>query len=169
MEDNLDNKIEFKDRVISFYKENKFKIFTSIIFLIIIIASFISYKIYADKKNDLISEKYIEAGLYLSSNDKLNAKKIYKEIILSENKFYGALALNSILEKNLEKDKEKIISYFKIIEGLNYSKEQRDLISFKKALYLMKQLDTDEAKEILQNLIDSESTLKNLAEEILQN
>ena len=50
MEDNLDNKIEFKDRIISFYKENKFKIFTSIIFLIIIIASFISYKIYADKK-----------------------------------------------------------------------------------------------------------------------
>ena len=73
------------------------------------------------------------------------------------------------MEKNLEKDKEKIISYFKIIEGLNYSKEQRDLISFKKALYLMKQLDTDEAKEILQKLIDSESTLKNLAEEILQN
>ena len=33
----------------------------------------------------------------------------------------------------------------------------------------MKQLDTDEAKEILQKLIDSESTLKNLAEEILQN
>ena len=32
----------------------------------------------------------------------------------------------------------------------------------------MKQLDTDEAKEILQKLIDSESTLKNLAEEILQ-
>ena len=52
---------------------------------------------------------------------------------------------------------------------MNYSKEQKDLISFKKALYLMKQLDTDEAKEILQKLIDSESTLKNLAEEILQN
>ena len=34
-------------------------------------------------------------------------KKFIKEIILSENKFYGALALNSILEKNLEKDKNK--------------------------------------------------------------
>ena len=49
MEDNLDNKIEFKIES-SLFKENKFKIFTSIIFLIIIITSFISYKIYADKK-----------------------------------------------------------------------------------------------------------------------
>ena len=41
------------------------------------------------KKMNLISEKYIQAGLYLSSNDKLKSKKIYKEIILSKNKFYG--------------------------------------------------------------------------------
>ena len=36
------------------------------------------------------------------------------------------------------------------------SNEQKDLIILKKGLYLIKQLDTDEAKEILQNLIDSE-------------
>ena len=61
------------------------------------------------KKNEIISEKYIQAGLYLSSNEMKNAKKIYEEIIESKNKFYSILALNTILEKNLESnDKEKI-------------------------------------------------------------
>ena len=34
-----------------------------------------------------------------------NQKKIYEEIIKSENKFYSALALFTLIEKKLEKEK----------------------------------------------------------------
>ena len=39
------------------------------------------------KNNKLISEKYVQAGLYLASNDKEKAKDYYNDIILSKNKF----------------------------------------------------------------------------------
>ena len=70
---------------------------------------------------------------------KKKCKKYYEEIILSKNKFYSLLALNTILEKNLINDKKKIIKYFLKLEKFNFSKEANiDLIHFKKALYLIK-------------------------------
>ena len=62
------------------------------------------------------------------------------------------LALNTLLEKNLEKDEKKIISYFEILENLSLPKEQKDLVIFKKALFLIKIFNIDEGKK---------STLKN--------
>ena len=68
------------------------------------------------KKNRIISEKYIQAGLYLASNDNNKSKQLFEEIILSKNNFYSPLALNVLLEKSLEKDNNKIYGPFKIVE-----------------------------------------------------
>ena len=64
MEQNLNKKIEFKVKFISFLKENKKKSIFSILILIILIISTAFIKINNEKKNVLISEKYIQAGLY---------------------------------------------------------------------------------------------------------
>ena len=49
----------------------------------------------------MISEKYVKAGILLSNNKNEKAlKNYYEEIILSKNKFYSILALNTIIEKN---------------------------------------------------------------------
>ena len=54
---------------------------------------FYSYTcLFRDKKiksNNLISEKYISTGLYLSTKDIEKSKNFYEEIILSKNKFYS--------------------------------------------------------------------------------
>ena len=78
MEENSDQKIELKDRIVFFLKKNKFKLITLIFFILIIIFFFMFIKIQNEKKGNLISEKYITAGLYLSSNEneKSKAKKI---------------------------------------------------------------------------------------------
>ena len=138
MEQNINNKIELRDKLISFFNTNKLKIYTSIIIFIIIAITAIFLKINNDKKTSFIAEQYIKAGLYLSSNKKEEAINMYEEIILSKNKFYSVLALNNILEKNLVSDKSKILNFFKSVEELNLSEEQTDLIVFKKALYLNK-------------------------------
>ena len=167
MEQNTENQIEFKDRIISFYKINKNKIKIFLLILIILIISIFFIEISKSKKNEKISEKYVSAGVLYLENKNDQAKKIYEEILKSKNSFYTMLALSDILEKNLEQDKEKMITYFDKVEKLQKTKEQKDILIIKKALYLTKYSDEDEANKLLKKLINSNSKLKDLAEEIL--
>ncbi len=102
-----------------------------------------------------------------TQDEKDRSKKIYEDILKSNNSFYSTLALNNIIEKDLENNDEKILEYFDIIDKLQKNKEQKDLLKFKKALFLLKKLKTKEAKIILNELIESDSKIKNLAEDIL--
>ena len=52
-------------------------------------------------------------------------KNSFREIILSKNSFYGILALNLILEKNLISDKNQILNYFEILIKNRQSKENK--------------------------------------------
>ena len=164
----IDNKIKFIDKLISFYNNNKLKIYSITIILLTLLILITFLKLNNKKKNDLIAEKYIKAGLYLTAN-KEKSIEIYEEIILSKNKFYSILALNTILEKDLVLDNKKILYYFTTIDEIRKSKEQNNLISFKRALYLIKTSNIEEGKKILKDLINKNSKLKNLAEEILAN
>ena len=167
MDENLDKSKNFLEKINLFFENNKFKIvlIVFVIFLILIFTAFLNAS--AKKNNILISEKYIKAGLFLSKNQNENAKNYYEEIVLSENKFYSLLALNTLIEKGLINDKEKIIKYFVKLESLNFSKDLTDLILFKKALYLIKIKDNKSGKNILNKLIKDGSNLKPLAQDLI--
>ena len=167
MDQSLDKKIEFKDRIASFFINNKFKVYFFIGILIASIISLLFVNINKEKNNNLIAEKYIQAEQYLSSNENEKARNIYDQIILSKNKFYSILALNNIIEKNLVKDDNKILEYFMLVEKVANSKDQKDLITFKKALFLIKTLKEERGKSLLKNLIEQDSRFKPLAQEIL--
>jgi hypothetical protein len=169
MEQNKENKIEIKSKLLNFYKSNKLKlyIFIFIAVLLLIIVNFI--KINNEKNNILISQKYIKANLLLSSGNKEKSKIIYEEIIGSKNKFYSILALNNILEENLITDEKKILEYFDILVKVISENEQKDLLIFKKALYLIKIENIEEGKNLLKNLIKKDSSFKSIAQEILSN
>ena len=68
MSDSLENKIDLKDRIISYLKENKSKIILVIIFILLSIFSIISFNIYKLNKNELISEKFVQAKEVYSAN-----------------------------------------------------------------------------------------------------
>ena len=74
-----------------------------------------------------------------------------------------------ILEKKLETNSKKILDYFEIVEKLQNKKEQKDLIILKKSLYLIKISQIEKGNELLQKIIDSNSSLKSIAEELLEN
>ena len=167
MSDSLENKIDLKDRIISYLKENKSKIILVIIFILLSIFSIISFNIYKLNKNELISEKFVQAKLLLQNENKSDANKVFEEIIFSKNKFYSILALNTIIERNLIEDKIKIIEYFKFLEQMDIEEEQKDLLNFKKALFLIKYLDKEKGYKILEEISNSESSIKFLAKEIL--
>ena len=169
MDKTEENKIEIKDKIINFFNNNKAKIYIFIFILVTSLVLFSFLKFTNEKKNIIAAEKYIEAGIYLGSNKKKDAAtKIYEEIILSGNKFYSILSLNTILEKNLISDKNKILEYFSIVEKLTKSNEQLDLIFFKKALFLINKQEIKEGKAILEKLINQDSKYKFLAEEVLE-
>ena len=169
MEQKIDKSFENKNKFFSILKENKIKIICILFIFLVSALIVIFYKLNEQKKNTLISEKYIQAGLQLSADEKEKSKKILENIILSKNEFYSVLALNTLLEKNLEKDEKKIISYFEILEDLSLPKEQKDLVIFKKALFLIKIFKVDEGKNLLKKLIKENSNYKSLSEEILNN
>ena len=168
MQQSTENRLDLKNKIIAFYNNNKLKIYIIILILILILI-FSIFSIHLNKKkNILISEKYIQAGIYLKTDKKNNAKILYEEIILSKNSFYSILALNNIIEKNLIEDKDKILDYFKILEKNISKKENKDLILFKKALFLINSLDSQKGNELLKDLVNKNSSLKNIAEELIQ-
>ena len=136
-------------------------------FLLSIIIFFSFFNINNKKKNNLISEQFIQAGIYLSSGQKTKSIKIYDNIILSKNSFYSVLALNTVLEKKLVSNEKKILNYFDIVEGLDIPSDRKDLVLLKKSLYFMKNSKQEKAKRILRELIEKNSKYKNLAQEIM--
>ena len=167
MEENIEKKQELKSKLIHFFDKNKFSFFILISLIVIAIFALSLLQINVKKKNSLIAEKYIQAGIYLANKKNADATLIFEEIIESKNKFYSILSLNTILEKKLLTDKKKILLLFKKIEKVKTTQEQRDLIKFKKALFLINNSEFEEGKKLLQEIVDSKSGLKFLAEEII--
>ena len=167
MEQSLDKKIEIKDKLISLYNKHKFKFYLIIFILLLAVVIFLFLDENKKKNNRITSEKYVQAGLLMASGKAGEAQKLYEDIILSKNKFYSILSLNVILEKNLVEDKNQIIEYFEILESLDYTEESEELISLKKALYFLKQSDTETANNLLKKLIDKDSKFKSIVQEII--
>lgn len=159
--------MDFKEKLIIYYKKNKIKLFITQIIIVLVIILFAFLQIKKSKNNNVVAEKFIEAGLLLSSNQKDLANQIYEEVIFSKNKFYSILALNTILEKDLVSDTSVLLNYFKIVETIKKPTEQQDRILFRKALLLIKISKDKEGNNILKKLIDENSKLKPLAEEII--
>ena len=166
MEENQ-NKEKLIHQSKNFLKNNKLKFFSTIIILIVVAVTSIVLKINNKNKNTLTSEKYIQAEILLTSGKTNEAKIIYEEIINRKNNFYSVLSLNRIIENNLEKNEEKILDYFRIVESLSYSKDQNDLLILKKGLFLIKSSKITEGKKLLKKIVESNSNYKSLAVDLL--
>ncbi len=163
-----EKKIDFQERVEIFFKKNKknFIIFFTLIILFVFGFSYFNY--YQKSENEKISEKFVQAGIYISSNEKEKSKKIFKEIILSKNKFYSLTALNTIIDNNLEENSKEVLKLFEVVEDIKAEKEQKNLIKLKKALYLIKISEDNLGKKLLDEIISDDSIWKEAASEISQ-
>ena len=167
MENNSNINSDLKTKFTLFLKNNKKKLF-SIIILFLVAIFFVTFMNIKKKKDrDLISEKFIQASINLNTENKDISTKILEEIILSKDEFYSIMALNIIIEKKLITNGEKILKFFDIIEKIKISKEQKDLIKLKKALYLIDISKREAGKKILIDLINSESKFKEIAKDII--
>ncbi len=169
MDPHIDKNLEFTEKLKLFFKEQKIKIILISCTCVLITIIFLVMKVFQERENILISEKFIKANIFLSTQNEDKSKELYEEIIKSKNKFYSILALNTILEKELENNEDVIINYFDILQDLPIPPEQKDLLIFKKALYLIQISKTEEGETLLRRLSNSNSYLKNISDQILDN
>ena len=165
----MENKIKENfniEYLIGIYKNN-IKLILGILFLVsFILLGGIYYDYKQNVKHKKISEKYIEAGIILASKNREKSKNIYKEIILSKNKFYSILSLNNIIENNLEENNNEILKFFEILENLNLNKEEKNLIKLKKAIFLISISREQDGKKLLKEIVSDDSLWKESALEI---
>ena len=142
----------------------KFKtLIISIVGLILLFV--ISFFIYQEYKKNLIkdiSESFNKALILIQKNEMQQASKVLEKIILSKDSFYSVSALNLIVEKKLIKDRNEILKNFDfVISKSNIDKETKNLVIFKKILYLGDNIDEKTLLENLNPIIKSNSVWKN--------
>ncbi len=150
-----------KSSIRKFYESNKIKIISLISILIILILSTIFYAEYKKKKHNLISGKYVEAQILIEKGKKDQAKEVLREIIYENNHTYSTLSFFLALNENLVTEKEEIINMFNyLIKKNDFETEIKNLLLFKKAIFLSNYSDEEKLISTVKTLINSETVWK---------
>ena len=149
------------EKIKNFFLNNKNKIISVIIFLIIIIVGTFSYDKYLTDKKKQISDKFNSITIDYSENTKQKTINGLIEIVNKKDPTYSPLSLYFIIDNNLVTDQPKINSLFDIlIEDTSLEKEIKNLIIYKKALYNADNAQESDLLNMLNPLINSKSVWK---------
>ena len=152
------------EKVRNFFVNNKNKIISLVVILIVVLVGAFSFEKYQTKKKKEISNKFNSTTISYSEKTKeLTAKKLV-EIINEQDPTYSPLALYFIIDNQLISNDSEINSYFDIlIDEISMDKEIKNLVIYKKALFNADQAQESELLNMLNPLIKSESVWKSHA------
>ena len=147
-----------KNKIVKFYEDNKILIYSSLITLLIIFGSVTFY--FENKENNkiLLSENYIQAKIYLENKNKNEALELLKKVIFANDPTYSTLCLFLIINQGLIADyKELTVLFDHLLENNKFSKEQRNLLIYKKALLNSNFANEEDMIKNLKPLINTET------------
>ena len=149
------------EKIKNFFVNNKNRIISGIIILIIIIVGVFSYDKYLINKKKDISDSFNSIIIDYSEKTKEKTASSLIEIIKKKDPTYSPLSLYFIIDNNLVSDKSKINSLFNIlINDTSLDSEINNLIIYKKALYNADNAQEGDLLNILNPLINSKSVWK---------
>jgi len=149
------------EKIRNFFVNNKNKIISGIIILIIIIVGVFSYDKYLINKKKDISDNYNSIIIDYSKKTKEKTASSLIEIIKKKDPTYSPLSLYFIIDNNLVSDQSKINSLFDIlIKDTSLDTEINNLIIYKKALYNADNVQESDLLNMLNPLINSKSVWK---------
>ena len=152
------------EKVRNFFVNNKNKIISTIVILVVILAGAYSFDSYKTNKKKEISNKFNSITLTYSENTKEITVRNLVEIINEQDPTYSPLSLYFIIDNKLISNQSEINSYFDIlIEKISLDKEIKNLVIYKKALFNSDQAQESDLLNILNPLINSESVWKSHA------
>ena len=152
------------EKIKHFFIENKKKLISITIILIVSVLSFYSFQIYKDKQIERISDNFNSAVIEFKNGDKSKSTSSMKEVVKDKDSTYSPLALYFLIDNNLIENQTVINELFDIlIDETSLEKEIRHLIIYKKALYNADFVDEIQILEILKPVLNSESVWKSHA------
>jgi hypothetical protein len=153
-----------QEKVRSFFVNNKNKIISTIVALVIILVGAYSFDSYKTSKKKEISNKFNSTTLSHSENTKELTIQNLVEIINEQDPTYSPLSLYFIIDNKLISNQSEINSYFDIlIEKTSLNEEIKNLVIYKKALFNADQAQESDLLNILNPLINSKSVWKSHA------
>ena len=153
-----------QEKVRNFFVNNKNKIISTIIILVIILVGAYSFDSYKTNKKKEISNKFNSTTLSYSDNTKDLTIQNLVEIINEKDPTYSPLSLYFIIDNKLISNQSEINSYFDIlIEKTSLDEEIKNLVIYKKALFNADQAQESDLLNILNPLINSKSVWKSHA------
>ena len=152
------------EKVRNFFVNNKNKIISTIVILIIILAGAYGFDSYKTNKKKEISNKFNSTTLNHSESTKEITVRNLVEIINEQDPTYSPLSLYFIIDNKLISNQSEINSYFDIvIEKTSLDEEIKNLVIYKKALFNSDQAQESDLLNILNPLINSKSVWKSHA------
>ena len=149
------------EKIKNFFLNNKNKIISGIIILIILIAGVFSYDKYLINKKKDISDSYNSIIIDYSEKTKEKTASSLIEIVNKKDPTYSPLSLYFIIDNNLVSDQSRINSLFDIlINDTSLDSEINNLIIYKKALYNADNAQESDLLNMLNPLINSKSVWK---------
>ncbi len=149
------------EKIKNFFVNNKNKIISGIIILIIIIVGVFSYDKYLINKKKDISDSYNSIIIDYSEKTKEKTVSSLIEIVNKKDPTYSPLSLYFIIDNNLVSDQSRINSLFDIlINDTSLDSEINNLIIYKKALYNADNAQESDLLNMLNPLINSKSVWK---------
>ena len=149
------------EKIKNFFVNNKNKIISGIIILIIIIVGVFSYDKYLINKKKDISDSYNSIIIDYSEKTKEKTASSLIEIINKKDPTYSPLSLYFIIDNNLVSDQSKINSLFDIlINDTSLDSEINNLIIYKKALFNADNAQEGDLLNMLNPLMNSTSVWK---------
>ena len=153
-----------QEKVRNFFVNNKNKIISTIIILVIILVGAYSFDSYKTNKKKEISNKFNSTTLSHSDNTKDLTIQNLVDIINEQDPTYSPLSLYFIIDNKLISNQSEINSYFDIlIEKTSLDEEIKNLVIYKKALFNADQAQESDLLNILNPLINSKSVWKSHA------
>jgi len=153
-----------QEKVRNFFVNNKNKIISTIVILVIILVGAYSFDSYKTNKKKEISNKFNSTTLSHSDNTKELTIQNLVEIINEQDPTYSPLSLYFMIDNKLISNQSEINSYFDIlIEKTSLDEEIKNLVIYKKALFNADQAQESDLLNILNPLINSKSVWKSHA------
>ena len=150
-----------KSKLKKFYEKNKILIFSFIFSLMLVFGSFSIYLEKKEKKRVLLSENYLQAKIYLEGGNKNKAIDILKEVIFANDPTYSTLCLFLIMNQNLITDYRELSALFDhLLEKNKFSKEERNLLIYKKSLLNSNFVNESEMLMSIKPLLNTETFWK---------
>ena len=151
------------EKIKNFFLNNKKKLVSSLVLILLVIFSYFGYQEYKKKQKLGIAGIYNQITLKEITPKNTDDIEELVKIIKKKDPIYSALSLYFIIENDLVRDEKEINNFFDLVIKSQEEKEIKNLIIYKKAMYNADGVSENDLLNILNPILKSESVWKSHA------